>query len=122
MALLHKLTNREPIRDKININKGAETVSKITQKQLEKVCTELNTGVLRDTWYGVEIGRKHENLVVSRKARRHEKAAFAGPLFEGCPKECLAYLVGLKDWVTVPCFAGTADTEEERGERQYENI
>jgi len=77
-------------------------VSKITQKQLEKVCTELNTGVLRDTWYGVNVGRKYDNLVISRKARRPEKAAFNGPLFEGSPKECLAYLAGLKDWVTVP--------------------
>lgn len=84
---------------------------KITLKQLEKICTELNTGVLRDTPYGVEIGRKHENLVVSRKARRLENASLSGPLFEGCPKECLAYLVGIKDWVAVPCLAETPEGE-----------
>lgn len=88
-------------------------MSKITQKQLEKVCTELNTGVLRNTWYGVKVGRKNENLVISRKARRPEKAAFSGAMFEGSPKECQAYLAGLKDWVTVPYLAGTPSTPED---------
>lgn len=86
-------------------------MSKITQKQLEKLCTELNTGVLRNTWYGVEIGRKYENLVVIRKARRPEKASFSGPLFAGSPKECQAYLAGIRDWVTVPYLA-EAEGEE----------
>lgn len=86
-------------------------MSKITQKQLEKVCTELNTSILRNTWYGVEVGRKQENLVISRKARRPEKAMFSGPLFEGSPKECLAYLAGVKDWVTVPYLAETQEVE-----------
>lgn len=86
-------------------------MSKITQKQLEKVCAELNMGILRNTWYGVEVGRKQENLVISRKARRPEKSAFSGPLFEGSPKECLAYLAGIKDWVTVPYLAETLEVE-----------
>lgn len=86
-------------------------MSKITQKQLDKVCTELNTGVLRNTWYGVEIGRRYDNLAIYRKARRPEKAAFNGLVFEGSPKECQAYLAAIKDWVVVPYLAEPVSTE-----------
>lgn len=80
-------------------------MSKITLRHIQSICSELNVGLLRQTFWGISAARRQNVITLSRQARRHEKTSEEGVVFEGSPKECVAYLAAVKDWVTVPYLA-----------------
>ena len=86
-------------------------MSKITLKQIQAVCTELNNGLLKKTFWGIFADRKLDTIVLFRQARRPEKRSEEGVVFEGNPKECMAYLAAVKDWTPVPVLANIGEEE-----------
>lgn len=70
---------------------------KTTLKQLEAACTHLNTGLLRESWFGVFAERVDQfSLRVRLQARKTDKASNNGTIFAGTAKECAAFLEGIR--------------------------
>ncbi|KAA0888744.1 hypothetical protein [Oryzomonas rubra] len=76
---------------------------KTTLRQLESLCSGLNTGVLKSTPYGLGVVRYRDVIAVIKKARSPVALAGKVTLFIGSPRECQTFLLAVDGYLRWFC-------------------